>query len=114
MDYYHTFPEEIMQSVYKEALPNRYLAQFTKFIAENIDEPHMYTLIFDAFSNFITRNVMQYDYFNYPVHFTGSVAFHFENVLRDACLTNRIRPGVIIQSPLKGLVEYHSNSAPNS
>jgi len=107
MDYYQTSPEKIMQSVYKETFPNRYLAQFTEFIAENIKEPAIRDLVFDAFSSFITKNVMQYDYFNYPVHFTGSVAFHFADILRDACLTNRIQPGEIMQSPIKGLVEYH-------
>ena len=107
MIYYNTSPQEIMESVYRKPFPNRYLAQFTKFIAKNINEPVMYDLIFDSFSNFIIKNVMQYNYLDYPVHFTGSVTFHFEDILRDACLTNGIRPGEITQSPLKGLIEYH-------
>ena len=107
MDYYDTSPQKIMESVYRKTFPGRYLAQFTEFIAKNISEPAMYDLIFRTFSNFITKNIMQYNYLDYPVHFTGSVASLFEDILRDACLTNGIRPGEITQSPLKGLTEYH-------
>ncbi|MDR0231740.1 MAG: ATPase [Dysgonamonadaceae bacterium] len=107
MKYYYTSPQEIVESVYKKTFPDRYLAQFTEFIAKNINEPAMYDLIFNAFSNFITKNVMKYNYMDYPVHFTGSLAACFEDILRDACLTNGIRPGEITRNPLKGLIEYH-------
>jgi len=107
MDYYKTSPQEIMESVYKKAFPSRYLAQFTTFIAKNINEPAMYDLMFHTFSNFITGNIMQYNYLDYPVYFTGSIAFDFEDILRDACLTNGIRAGEIIQNPLNGLIEFH-------
>ncbi len=108
MNYYNTSPEEIMESVYKKLFPNRYLAQFTKFIAKNLEKSEMYDLVFNAFSSFIQRNIKQYDYMNYPVYFTGSVAFHFDDILRDACLANGIWPGEITQSPMKGLVAFHN------
>ena len=110
MDYYKTSPREILESVYKKAFPERYLAQFTKFIAKNINEPAMYDLVYNTFSNFITGNIMLYNYLDYPVQFTGSVAFYFEDILRDACLTNGIRPGDIVQNPLKGLIEFHRSN----
>ncbi len=106
-DYYGISSQEIMECVYKKPFPNRYLAQFTRFVAANIDDPYMYDLVFKAFSDFIVRNIMQYDYLSYPVYFTGSVAYHFEDILREACLSNKIWAAEITQSPLKGLVEYH-------
>lgn len=102
-----TTPEEIMENVYRKPFPNRYLAQFTRFIAEHIDEPMMYDLVFNAFIGFITRNVMQYDYKSYPVYFTGSVAWYFADVLRDACLASGILPADIQQSPMDGLIHFH-------
>ncbi|MCL2650349.1 MAG: ATPase [Candidatus Azobacteroides sp.] len=107
MDYYGTSPQEIMDCVYKKPFPNRYLGQFTKFIAENIKDSCLYDLVFDAFVSFINRNIIHYDYLSYPTYFTGSIAFHFEDILRDACLTHGIWPAGITQSPLMGLMEYH-------
>lgn len=104
---YNTSPEQIMECVYRKPFPNRYLAQYTKFVVDNIREPRIYDLVFNVFSNFITRNVMQYDYQIYPIYFTGSVAFHFESILRKACLENRIWPGEITESPIKGLLGFH-------
>lgn len=105
--YYHTSPQEIMENIYRKPFPNRYLAQFTRFIAEHINEPMMYDLVFNAFIGFITRNVMQYEYKSYPVYFTGSVAWYFADVLRDACLASGILPADIQQSPMDGLIHFH-------
>jgi N-acetylglucosamine kinase-like BadF-type ATPase len=107
MDYYQTNPREIMDCVYSKPFPNRYLAQFTKFIAEHISNQSIYELVFDAFTGFITRNIMQYDYTSYPVYFTGSVAWHFSDVLKKACFVSGIFPADIRQSPMEGLVDYH-------
>ena len=111
MNYYNTSPQEIMETVYKQAFPNRYLAQFTKFIAENIKETEMYDLVFKSFSDFINKNIKQYDYQSYPVYFMGSVAFYFEDILKDACLTNEVWPAGIIQSPLNKLLAFHRENA---
>jgi hypothetical protein len=43
----------------------------------------------------------------YPVHFIGSIAFHFEDILRKAAESLGIKVGNIIQKPIYGLVDYH-------
>ncbi len=98
---------EIMDTVYKKPFPNRYLAQFTRFISEHIQEPDLYNLVFNAFDAFIKRNVMQYEYQTYPVYFTGSVAYHFQDILRDVCRANGLLAGEITQNPMHGLITYH-------
>jgi len=92
MNYYNTSPQKIIQNIYKQDFPDSYLSQFAKFIAKNIEETKIYNLVFKSFSDFINENVKQYDYLNYPVYFTGSIACLFEDILRDACLTNGIWP----------------------
>ncbi len=107
MEYYHTSPSEIMENVYRKTFPNRYLAQFTRFISEHLDEPLLYKLVFNSLVSFINRNVKQYDYCSYPVYFSGSVAWYFADILQDVCIANGIYPADIQQSPMPGLLEYH-------
>lgn len=99
---------QIIDRVYRQPFPNRFLASFTPFIAEHIQEPEVYTLVFNGFTAFLCRNVMKYDCQRYPVSFVGSIAFYFREVLTAAAEATGIRIGTILQSPGDGLVDYHS------
>jgi hypothetical protein len=41
------------------------------------------------------------------VHFIGSIAFYFRDVLNKVCIDNHAQLGNIIQKPIEGLVTYH-------
>ena len=100
---------DIINHVYRKPFPNRYLAQFTPFLAENMAEPAIYNLIFDSFTDFFVRNVMQYPNFEeYPVSFVGSIAYYFKDILEVVAFELGITLGEIKQSPLEGLVAFHS------
>jgi N-acetylglucosamine kinase-like BadF-type ATPase len=100
---------DIINHVYRQPFPNRYLAQFTPFLAENMAEPAIYNLIFDSFTDFFVRNVMQYPNFEeYPVSFVGSIAYYFQDILEVVAFELGITLGDIKQSPLDGLVAFHS------
>jgi len=101
---------DIINHVYKQPFPNRYLAQFTPFLAENIAEPAIYNLVFDSFIDFFVRNVMQYDHFeDYPISFVGSIAYYFKDVLEIVAYEFGLKLGEITQSPLEGLIKFHTN-----
>ena len=101
---------DIINHVYKQPFPNRYLAQFTPFLAENIAEPAIYNLVFDSFIDFFVRNVMQYDHFeDYPISFVGSIAYYFKDVLEIVAYEFGLKLGEITQSPLEGLIKFHKN-----
>lgn len=101
-------PAMILDRVYKQPLANRFLASFSPFINKNIGDESVYRLVFSAFRDFFVKNVMQYDYRNNQVHFTGSVAHAYENVLRDVAKELNIELGNITASPMDGLIEYYS------
>lgn len=100
--------EEILDKVYKQPFPNRFLASLSPFLAQNIHEPEIHELVINSFRAFFKRNVMQYDYHRYQVHLIGSVAYFYQDVLREAAGELGIRVGRIMQSPMKELVNYHS------
>ena len=101
-------PKEILDRVYKKPFPNRFLASVSPFLIENTEEPCIHRIVLNGFKNFFTRNVMQYDYKNVKVHFIGSIAYYYKEVLEEAANALQIELGTIIKSPMDGLVEYHS------
>lgn len=99
---------EIIDRVYRQPFPNRFLASLSPFIARHLDEPALRTLVFNSFTAFLRRNVMQYDYKHYPVHFIGSVAHCYKEILQEAAQETGVSIGKILQSPMEGLIEYHT------
>ena len=43
----------------------------------------------------------------YPIHFVGSVAYGFRDVLKQLAIGYEIELGKIVKSPMDGLIEYH-------
>ena len=101
-------PPEILDRVYKQALPNRFLASILPFVKNNITDKTVCDLVCAAFSDFFKKNVMQYDYRKYPVHFTGSVAFHFRDLLEEVAGEVSIQIASVAISPMEGLIKYYS------
>lgn len=98
---------EIIDRVYRQPFPNRFLASLSPFIARHLEEPVLRTLVFNSFTAFLRRNVMQYDYEHFTVHFIGSVAHCYKEILQEAAQETGVRIGKILQSPMEGLIEYH-------
>jgi N-acetylglucosamine kinase-like BadF-type ATPase len=101
-------PAMIIDRVYRHPFPNRFLAGFIPFMAAHIHRPEIRRIVLDGFRSFFRRNVRQYDYLHYPANFTGSVACVFREILAEAAAEMEIRIGTIVQSPLDGLIAYHS------
>lgn len=99
---------DIIEHVYRQPFPNRYLAQFTKFAKQHVDVPEIEMLVVDSFSDFVVRNLLQYpNVSQLPVHFTGSVAYHFLPQLQKVVQVHHLHLGTICLSPMEGLIAYH-------
>ncbi|MCC8187769.1 MAG: ATPase [Bacteroides sp.] len=105
---YNLTPGEIIDRVYRQPFPNRFLASLSPFLLQNITEPTIRNLVSQSFRSFLVRNVMQYDYSNHKVHFIGSVAYHYQELLKEVARELGIQVGNIIQSPMEGLISYHA------
>lgn len=104
--------DEIVEQVYRRPLPNRFLAGFCPFIHRYIFDKDVYMLVSDSFEQFFRRNAMQYPYEGQTLHFTGSVAFHFQGILRETAKKLHLTVGKIAASPMEGLVEYYTAENP--
>ena len=99
----------IVQKVYREPVPSRFLASFSPFINEFRNHPHIANLLKSSFEEFLRRNIVHYDYRKYPVNFVGSIAYYYKDILEKAVNASGMRMGVVLQGPIDGLVEYHKN-----
>lgn len=105
---FHYTREEILEHVYKNPFPNRFLAGFATYVGENLAVPAIRNLVKTGFNKFFARNIRQYsEAINHPVHFTGSIAFHFRELLTESAAENGFQAGLITQSPIDGLIRFH-------
>ncbi len=99
----------VIERVYRQPFPNRYLSTFSIFLNENKSHPYVNKFLKDSFKEYFTRNIMQYDYKKYPVNLVGSVAYHYQDLLKEVAGELGIKLDKIIQSPIDGLAEYHKS-----
>ena len=60
MDQYELTPALLLERVYKQPFPNRFLATLSRFLLENITEQPIYNLVYTSFRSFFLRNVALY------------------------------------------------------
>jgi len=106
---FNTNSVEILEAVYRKPLPNRFLANFVPFLVENRGHYMIENIIEDSFNDFFFNHIYKYrESWTMPVHFIGSVAFGFKDILKKMCDTYELQLGRVLKHPMDGLVKYHS------
>lgn len=104
--------EEFLEKVYQGEKPSTFLASFSKFIFQHLKEPYCYQLVYQGFSEFYENNVIPYqDSKNLRVHFVGSIAFYYSDLLRQVANDKGIIVKNILETPIAGLTLYHQKDA---
>ncbi|MBS1743600.1 MAG: N-acetylglucosamine kinase [Bacteroidetes bacterium] len=105
---YNTNANEILDAVYKKPLPNRYLAGFVGFLIENRGHFMIENIIEDSFNDFIYNHIYKYkESWTLPIHFVGSVAYGFKDVLKEMCSSYELQLGSVLKNPMEGLIKFH-------
>jgi glucosamine kinase len=105
---FNTNNDEILDAVYKKPLANRYLAAFAIFLAENRGHFMIENIIEDGLNDFFFNHVYKYrESWSLPVHFVGSVAWGFRDVLKEMCSSYELELGTVLKNPMEGLIKYH-------
>jgi len=100
---------EIIENVYRKPQANRYIASFAIFLAENRGHYMVENIIEDGLNDFITAHLYKFPQaWTNPIHFSGSVAYGFKDVLEELCSSYELTVGSIIKEPMPGLVKYYS------
>ena len=105
---YAVTTDAVLERVYQQPQANTYLASFAKFAFHHLKHPYIMRLVYDGFQAFFDKNVSCYENFQqYKVHFTGSIAFYYSNILRQVANDRGITVQNILESPIAGLTLYH-------
>jgi glucosamine kinase len=105
---YATNSKEILESVYKQPLPNRYLAAYTLFLVENRGHYMIENIIEDGLNDFFFQHLCKYrESWKLPIHFVGGVAYGFRDVVKELCGSYEFELGRILRKPMDGLIKYH-------
>jgi glucosamine kinase len=108
--FHEAYPEgmdAIKDRIYEKGA-NAYLASFTRFLADHLQHPVIQHMVSQSLGDFLDRHVVKYQgYQQVPVHFVGSIAHHFQDILNKCLEDRRIKPGVVVRKPIYPLADYH-------
>jgi len=100
--------DQILDAVYKQPLPNRYMASFSTFLSEHRGHYMIENIIEDGLNDFFFTHLNKLnESWLYPIHFSGSIAYVFRDIIKQLAAAYEIELGKIIKSPMEGLIEYH-------
>ena len=106
---YNTSMADIIDRVYKQPFPNRFLASLSKFCADHLDDQRIHDLVYDHFVQFIRRNLVQYKTAE-PIGFVGSIAYYYRPILEEAMQAEGLPLGTVLQDPIEGLKTFHKDA----
>ena len=107
LKYHKLTQEEIIDRVYRQPQPNRFLASLVPFISHVQDDREVHAFLLREFRRFFHRNVQAYKRPDLPVNFVGGVAAAFEGILREAAEREKLIFGFVEQRPIQRIYDYH-------
>ena len=100
--------DDVLNNVYKQQGANKYLAQFTVFLSEEIKHEYCSEFVKMNFRAFVIRNVKMLPKSDIlPISFVGSVADAFDDILLDLLENEGLISGKIVKEPILGLADFH-------
>lgn len=90
----------VIDKVYRQPQPNRWLASISTFINKHIEIKEVEELVEDNLKSFFIRNILPYNRVDLKVSFVGSIAYYYEKQLRSEAAKLNITIGTILKSPL--------------
>ena len=100
----------IINKVYREPMPNRFLASLVPFLSEHREDTEIHHMLIWAFRQFFTRNVIAYGHPEMEINMVGSIAFYFEKEITEAAAKEGLKIGKILQKPARDLADFHRKS----
>jgi glucosamine kinase len=103
--------EVILNNVYKKSVPGKYLASVSLFVSEHIKHPFVHKVLVECFDSFFIQQISKYTGSKkYKVHTVGSIGLHYKELIASVAKKHGYEIGNVIQSPIEGLIQFHSQA----
>lgn len=102
---------QVLENAYHQPFPNRYFATFARFLHDHIQQAFCHNLVGESFNLFFEKYILKYPMCHeVTLNFVGSIAFHYEQILRAVAENKKLHVGKVLVAPIDGLVQYHTHN----
>jgi N-acetylglucosamine kinase-like BadF-type ATPase len=105
--FYQTYKldrEIVLKKAYQETKPNEFFASFVPFLHKNKDESYIKKLLENSFDEFLDRIEEEFKHLRLNFYAVGSIAYFFEDILKERISKRRGNLVRVVKSPIEGLV----------
>ncbi|MGM0545909.1 MAG: hypothetical protein ACQEST_04240 [Bacteroidota bacterium] len=109
---YNMSLDYITKGLYDGDQKSRFIASYGSFLGEHANHPFVKKMLREGFESFVSRIVLNYtNAEDYEVRFIGSVAFAYQDLIKEILQGHGLRAGLFIKNPMERLVTYHTDPA---
>lgn len=102
--------EDVFDAVYKQPLPNRYLASFSTIASEFRQSEFIQSILEKGFDEFIKYHITCYpEAIHYPIAAVGSIAEVFQAEFETVLKTYNLKLTKVDKCPIDALVAYYKS-----
>lgn len=102
--------EKVIHRLYKEPEPNLLMSSLAPFVQKHLNHPMIRKMTLQAFEDFFATQKIHYpENVNIYWHLSGSVAYYFRDVIKEAAEKQNCKLGMIVASPMEKLIDYYKN-----
>ncbi|WP_375561655.1 N-acetylglucosamine kinase [Bernardetia sp. OM2101] len=101
--------EIVLKKAYQETKPNEFFASFVPFLHKYKSEASIKKLIETAFDEFLDRIEEEFKDLNLSFYAVGSVAYFFEEILKERISKRKGNLVRIVKSPIEGLINTNNS-----
>jgi len=106
-DTYQMTTDQLIDRLYRQPYPNRFLASLASFADRHQQEPYVAAVLADCFGSFFDQ-LEEYGYREGTcLHLVGGVTQSFAQMLAQVAASKGVELGVMMGDPMLGLVDYH-------
>lgn len=102
--------EDVFEAVYKQPLPNRYLASFSTIASEFRSSEFIQQILRQGFDEFTRYHILCYpESKNYPIAAVGSIAEVFQTEFEAVLTSYDLKLAKVDKAPIDALVSYYKS-----
>ncbi|MXV52799.1 hypothetical protein GS399_17640 [Pedobacter sp. HMF7647] len=103
--------KQILEKVYRNPQPVLFLSSFSGFLRDNKDNKYVRQIVTEGFNSFLNKCIVPLSE-KHPgekIHFAGTVAFTFENLLKDTAQKHGLQVSTVLKAPINNVLNYYIN-----
>ncbi|BAO75501.1 N-acetylglucosamine kinase [Winogradskyella sp. PG-2] len=100
--------KNVVEKLYQSSTPNKYLAEFARFLFENLDHPFIEKILIEGMDLFVEKHIMKYaeELKTVPLYFVGSIAFHGKKQIEIVLKRRGLKGSNYIRRPIDNLLNH--------